>query len=567
MRQALELLVSLISTHPDEATSKFVKSFIVRNLVQALTHQAARPLVKPAFKCLECFLGKGTITPNELLETYQVECGLANSAADASSWDTFISQAFERLRLADVAPSSGKLLVTLFILLKDRSIFLDHALSWQQWIRNGLRHFPETLENVKNYLLSPLFKLDRPGSLFFLQELTLENQVLSEEDRNAQTLLWLATMEVGKKAGLVQEPGSYNPNFSIYLLNIADDTHFRSHSKSKSGSIALNEEEIGRLMTSSNDVIRSFAFSVLVSSLSSTKPFSTTAMSILKQNLGAIYGDSNAKTRNDILSCTKHMIERLRGAMVYMQKDMEMLCSQNSHSQQNTQLCLHGTTALNDHKVFFNWYIRFLLQELSPTVSYPRHITSLKAILLLLRSGILSTNAIFQAKLASTIRCSQRLLFAPWAVRLFLDLLMDPFEHVRVSSSAVLKLACSHGVFSHYSATSIADEETNHLVVVPFETAPSLQVQLKDPRDFMSELECLIVRAERLSKRTRRADYADAVARGYDLRFTLLRSTQSRLDLIGGLIRGLELKVHQAKSNLAEAVSDCPVHASFAALK
>lgn len=230
MRQVLELLSSLISLNPDEYSSDSVKRAILQRLVSIITHQSAQPLVKPAFKSLECFLGKGTISTGALIGCYEDQISSTRSSTQPdldegaekdSYWDSFMSEVFEWLTLPDVSPATGKLLVTLFVKLRNefgRSHVhtANHTVLWQQWIRNGLSRNPETLENVKNYLFPPLFKLDRSGSILFLDDLNSQGPIsgLKIQESNAHSLLQLAAIEVGKKSGLVEDPGME------YLLEI-----------------------------------------------------------------------------------------------------------------------------------------------------------------------------------------------------------------------------------------------------------------------------------------------------------------------------------------------------------
>jgi hypothetical protein len=80
-------------------------------------------------------------------------------------------------------------------------------------------------------------------------------------------------------------------------------------------------------------------------------------------------------------------------------------------------------------------------------------------------------------------------------------------------------------------------------------------------------LKDLIARAEEISKRTGRADYGDGLARCYALLYSLLPSTTDRLALVDNLVQDLEKKTQIAERDLSRAVSDAPVHGTFAALK
>lgn len=223
-KQVLELVASLICHLPDQKLIVPIKESILLRIVSIITHQAAQPLVKPAFKALDLFLNKRTLLPQEVIEAYDKSIFPRSSANNPESeglvsWDRFISGIFDWMTLPDISPAAGKCLVTLFGQVKSTpsNYIPDSTLLWQRWIRNGLDKDPSSLENVKNYLFPPLFKSDRPGSILFLEDLNRQkplSDLKTMRELNAHSLLQLAAMEAGKKAGLVEELG--NIHFSVF---------------------------------------------------------------------------------------------------------------------------------------------------------------------------------------------------------------------------------------------------------------------------------------------------------------------------------------------------------------
>ena len=220
MRQVVELTSDLIDKNPDLQTNTAVKTSVLERSMSIITHQASQPLVKPAFKALECFLSKRTISTQELIDAYRhhqraTSPGSATETAEINAvWDYLFSEVFEWMALADISPATSKFLVTVFRELRSGSDGISSTnltASWQRWIREGLRRQPEALENVKNYLFPSLFKLDRPGSLIFLEDLNKQGAVwdMKYQEFDAQSLLQLAAIEIGKKSGLIEEPSKY----------------------------------------------------------------------------------------------------------------------------------------------------------------------------------------------------------------------------------------------------------------------------------------------------------------------------------------------------------------------
>ncbi|KAG4441401.1 hypothetical protein IFR05_003088 [Cadophora sp. M221] len=596
MRQVIELISTMIAKNPTKETTLAIKKAIVEKDMLIVTHQAAQPLVKPAFKSLESLMGKGTINAKDLLDAYHKEPTVKqnhetvlsdeegqpglNAALGASmeisresaqialvpeesSWDSFFSDMFDWMTYADISPAAGKFLVTVFRDLRTTSdnqgALSSNTASWQRWIRHGLGRNPEALENVKNYLFPPLFKLDRVGSLSFLEDLSKQSAAADVQNQEIDThsLLQLSAMETGKKAGLVEEP---------------DTIEFSKVSKKPSGAVVLQEDSIGLLLTHDSETVRSLAFSVLVSSSSTIRPFSTTALGVLRANMYILYCDTDAKFRNEILSSTKHMVERLRGATSLLAKEIESFSFQLSGTQElptpqheDGQQRLAVIQAMSqNHNDFIAWYVEFLLMELVPTASYQRHITSLKAISLFLKSGILKQWNDSQPVKASgnnTVWPYTIEFFTKGSMRLLMDLVLDPFEDVRSGATSILKLA-SQRSFDLEEAI-FAEIERNSILLDLNTSGNITSERVNTPLGLLVDF---IARAEDLSKQTGRADHADGVARSYELLYGYQSSPERRLAVITQLVEDLERKVEVAEHSLGHAVSEAPIHGNFAAL-
>ncbi|RFU34981.1 hypothetical protein B7463_g1379, partial [Scytalidium lignicola] len=541
MRQVLELTSSLISTNPDKA---------------------AQPWAKPSFKALECFLNKGTISTSELAASYQEHIQSARSHTSPEqvtferTWDSLISEVFDWIVLADVSPAAGKFLVSLFRGLRTATVEAgsdqnESTVLWQKWIRQGLSKYPDAVENIKNYLLPPLFKLDRPGSLEFLKDLNSNYPLLGlgSQELDAQALLQLSALEIGKKAGLVEEP--------III-------HQQKLSKKSTSTVVLQEDVVGSLLVHSSGIVRSLAFSVLVSSHSPLRPFSKRAINYLQESMGILFADPDAKVRDEILSTTRLMLERVRGASSFLLRDIESLSFSIDTNQkevkdspdefnQNSSMKPHISKEmrskmgeeqielLSKHQDFIQWYLEFLSREMNPTTSYQRHITALRATRQIIRSGILDqgSSTIEEVSRNTTIWPYTIKYFTPLRVRLLLDLLMDPFEDVRVESAAILKFASCNDFFN-------------------------VQSSKKKPLALLMDF---ITRAKNSFKKTGRADDADGLARAYEILYSFLDSTEARLSLFEEIVDDIETKVAIGERDLARGMQRGPIHGQFAALR
>ncbi|KAG9237179.1 putative death-receptor fusion protein-domain-containing protein [Amylocarpus encephaloides] len=619
MRQVLELLSSLIAGNPDIAISRVVKDEVLLKIMPEITNEQVSPLVKPSFKSLECLLGKRAISADDLITAYQKhifkDIKRSESLVQETSisvWTQFVSAIFFWLGPADVSPAAGKFLVTVFKRLKTNELGRTCSMAlekislpdkgsggngsqtthdtlkseeevgddshpsqsalWQQWIRQGLAKHPRALENVKNYLFSPLFKIDRLGSLAFLKDLNEQKEIseLQNQDIDAQSMLQLAAMDAGKKAGLVEEPGIVQTK--------------ENQSKESVTPIILDEEAIGRLLSTSSDPVRSLAFSVLTTSFSSIRPLSPKVLDALLSNLGLLHSNTDAKFRNEILSNTKHLLERLRGATALLVRQLEQslfklsrMDGAEASSKVSEQAVRDATEALLfRHQQFLEQYADFLLGELVPTASYQRHVTALRAIKILLQTrlqqdGRSHTPAVGPS--SSTVWPFTIQFFTPQSMRLLLDLLVDPFEDVRSSAMDILGLS-SPANFTNMQLqgpdVSVQDAKLKYehtaLDAGPTPSVGELipRVDSTSPRSF--PLEEFILEVSEASRRTGRADYADGVARSYKILFTLQPSIESRLSLVRGMVDALEYRISIAEESLSRAVVEAPVHGDFAAL-
>ncbi|OBT87037.1 hypothetical protein VE02_03681 [Pseudogymnoascus sp. 03VT05] len=549
MRQVLELLSSLISLNPDKEVSNGFKKESLERLLSIISHESAQPLVKPAFKVLECFVLKGTYNSSDLFEAYGHISGDIEPTRE-SQWDKLVSEVFEWMSSPETCSAAAKFLVSLFGELKTSPIESSEAaenysIYWQRWIQQGLGKHPESLENVKNYLFPPLFKLDKPGSLQFLRNISANNAidtVGNREEVDSGATLFLSALEVGKKYGLVDDPDLIPP---------------QKASAKKRDFVELPIQAIGGLLIHTDTTVRSLAFSVLVSSLSSTRPFPKESLDIIRQYLYVLHADTDAKFRNDLFASTKHMLERLRGALALLTREASLSVTRkqiatdpNSPKELQTvhsieQIDKEGSDIqahIQEHENFLSWYLSFLAQELVPTASYPRHITSLKSLEILLKTGVQLSPGILTintSRGSDTFWPKQVNVFSPSVCRLLLDLAVDSFEEVRNCSISVLNSA-PRDCFGPLSDT-------------PYGPVPQLL------QDLLSE-------AKMASSQTGRADAADGLAHMNVLHFKILEHDQHRLNFFHTLLSVLEDDIEIAKSDLDLAVDRVPLHGQLATL-
>src|SRR5438045_2635798 len=224
--------------------------------------------------------------------------------------------------------------------------------------------------------------------------------------------------------------------------------------------IILPEAEIGTLLSHYLSSIRSAAFSVFVSSISSTRLFAPSTLDLLKQNLCILHADTDAKIRNETLSNSQKLLERIRGAMSFLVREIGNLDPYiklvgEEELKRNPSVTVKKESlemSLQHHKDFLRWYIQFLSSELIPTASYQRHITALKVFQILIKLRAYDTSTTTADAKSESMWPFLVLFFSKRIIRLLLDLVMDPFEDVRAAATEILK-ACPLGSFSYRNSS------------------------------------------------------------------------------------------------------------------
>ncbi|ORY63566.1 putative death-receptor fusion protein-domain-containing protein [Pseudomassariella vexata] len=521
MRLVLDFLKLFISNNPDPEVGKVIKTRVLNDTISMIALQSTRPSVKSAMTALDHFLQKKLLNLPDVLDIYRHVHRIPSS--QDVTWDEFITKIFNWMDMQYVCPQAGKLLVTIFTSPwsedEETRFFPD---SWHKFLRKALFTNTELLEPIKLYVLVPLFKSDRTQSLAYVNYLfTL--QTLTSKDNNdidVNSVLWLATLEAGKKVGVVDEP-DIEPGILPGLHGVT---------RVQAGVL---EDILGH----SSHEARSSAVSILIASPSTTKPYAAVALKLLRKHLPAFHADTDAKFRYDVLGHSRNMIKRIHGAIVSLSREHERnfkkaqkstnkpgLAGNDQSKSPKTATSTDPHAALLQHEAFVHWYLEFLKQELVPTASYQRHITALKATTLVLNAGLVSG----AHDECSTTEAAFSLTDATW-VRSVMDLIMDPFDDVReAAASLLMKL-------------------------------PSAIV--------VDELEEFCTRANALASKTARADHSDGVARSQELRCSLATAQKDKLIIPEKLIVELEAKLSAAEKDLALAVLEAPVHGNFASLR
>ncbi|KAJ8129317.1 hypothetical protein O1611_g4314 [Lasiodiplodia mahajangana] len=541
MRLVLDHIVSSIMWNPDADVSKSIKNAILDDTISVITLQASRPSTKSSMIAIDHFLQKKVVYLSEVLLVYQ---HLREETRGLEAlWDSFISQVFAWMELQHVWTVAGKLLVTILTQpwYRDDKSSKHHPNTWHKFILSGLKTNIELLEPIKVYVFIPLFRTDPTSTLVYLNELTSLQKLTTNEsggwDLNA--MLWVALLEAGKKTGVVGE-----------------SNHASKHSAGVAAHIQT--QVLDTLLCHASHEARASGMSILVASPSTTKPYALETLGLLRKHTPSFHEDVDPKIRYDVLGHSRNMIRRLHNSTLRKESvrasqrsqtktlpsdHTDLAPSSDKRSQTEGQpgtkenLVESPTGILHEHEEFIKWYTSFLKQELMPTASYQRHITSLRAMSYFLKSSLIQGDA-------ASINCwPANLLIDDIWFRSVLDLLMDPYDDVRETAASLIMLLQVRGSMSGPPA------RVNGLLSTPF-----------------AELQTFCQKANDLALKTARADHCDGAARSQELLFRWSSNFEEATEVLNSIFSNLEGKLCAAERDLAAAVLQAPVHGDFASL-
>lgn len=311
------------------------------------------------------------------------------------------------------------------------------------------------------------------------------------------------------------------------------------------GFLILRSGLIGQFLLHRESSIRLAAFSLLVTAASTTKPITSAAVQAILMGLRAVHAESDAFSRGEIMAISRRLMARLKGGV------LEDLPGSVQETKADNPATPGEYTAT---RAFMKRYVNFLQGDLRPEASYACHITALRVLSIILEgcldARIDMTTIRAEPENVNPWRFNMD-IFNPGLMRSLVDLLLDPFDDVRATSLAILKMFPREMSMSR----------------VILDNLPS-----KTPR-----LMGALSRAERLASNTSRADHADAVARLYNLLF-FTASTDSlgqsgaewwrtKMGVVNSLLKKLEAKLSLPGGLFNASMRDAPLHGFLSALR
>lgn len=317
-----------------------------------------------------------------------------------------------------------------------------------------------------------------------------------------------------------------------------------------------------RLLKDFSTDTRLAGFSLLIASAAVTRPFSSRTINCLKRNLSHLLMEVDAGKRGEVLTGIQRIIDRVKATTSVLYKTINQAQSKPPAPLGAEQTAIHlCRKTLAQHQALISWLITFFREQLHPEAGYQRHITSLRALVLIASSGVDNTVAsrwLSKSATGDTTWCFHTQIYDSWMARVLYDLTMDPFEDVRIFAEMLIDLTVPQGF---------------HNKLAQQESIPS------SPAHPSTNLDVLL-RAEGLMLRSGRADHADGVSRTYALLFESVEDFvtgphidgkevwwTSKSDIVGHLVRQLETALNTAAVDLKLAVTLSPMHGILASIR
>lgn len=222
MRLVLDVLALCISRNPNADTGREIKQSILRTLVTTIVRKLNMPWAKPSLQSLNVFLTKKLVGIDDLAQAFREVEPSAGSAGEVDSWRALIARLFSWMAFSNLCPITGKVIIQLYsemakvakTVQPGTTCDVFSVVHFKGWLLDASVEHPDILEDIRHYVLTPLFKSDKTSALelLCLFNSRLESLASAGPGLDTALLLQLAVLQTGKKTGLVSDPGMCDPS-------------------------------------------------------------------------------------------------------------------------------------------------------------------------------------------------------------------------------------------------------------------------------------------------------------------------------------------------------------------
>ncbi|KAI5238409.1 hypothetical protein E4T43_07441 [Aureobasidium subglaciale] len=548
-RLLLTSLTSVLAKCQDKAMCEPEKAQMLELLVQHIVAPSENAPTRPAMLVLAHWLSKNMVHVDQLCNSFGRFSSLHGHATMAIKDVLAIV-----LRLApyeDFAPAAGSLAA--LILQKaqrtDQNASLlafgtQNTSLWSATVLDILKQKPRSIDNFRHFVFPEIFQYDRPSFIAFVDVLGIRSTLGSSQNTPVSSPLPAAQCEetlfcalsVGNKLGLVKvaDVGRDADNFELFIEKQV---------------LHIPDVLLGDLLLRTSDAVRIAGLAMLTNTTTTTQPLSLGTMNALRKGLPLLHADADAGFRSELFSLIRHLMERIKSATANLAKPQSKAKASGSghtsvQSQSKSGVGLDTVTA---HKSFVEWYVSFLKAEMRPTASYQRHVSALRCIMIIAKSGV-------DPRIVISVSSRSGGSVVSWPFELdvidgemtdlLTELLLNAYDDVRSTAAEILNL------------TENVSQSQRKAISTPV-------------------LVNSLAQAQNMMMRSGRADHADGVAHLYSLLFSQCTNLMSdderwwasKCQVLECLVHTVEQTIQIANTDIAQAVSRHPLHGLFTSLR
>ncbi|KAI4846217.1 hypothetical protein E4T44_05183 [Aureobasidium sp. EXF-8845] len=549
-RLLLTSLTSALIKCQDKSRCEPEKTRLLELLVQHIATPTENAPTRPAMQALAYWLLKNVVSVNDLCDAF----GKTPPAEHDRSMPSSVQDVLDIiLRLAlheDLASSAGSLAALMLQKAQptsqtsSSSVSENHHISlWSSTVLEILKQKPKALETFRLHVFPEIFQQDRSSFNAFLIRLGMKSILEGGESstiamplpsQQCEEVLFCA-LSVGSKLGLVKIADVSQSTEDVELVFEQDV-------------LRIPDFLLGNLLLRTSDAVRIAGLAMLTTSTTTTQPLSVGSMSALQRGLPFLHADADAGFRSELFSLIRHLMERIKAATSALTKTLSKTKkNKTAETVESPSVSFQSSELVSAHKAFVEWYVSFLKAELRPTASYQRHISALRCISIIVRSGV-------DPQIPGSLHAKSTSAAAAWPFSLnvvdremsdlLINLLLNAFDDVRSTAAEILILVDSS----------------------------SLQDTSAGERPLMVQS---LAGAESMLVLSGRADHADGVAHLYSILFSQCSDITggneqwwtSKCGILEHLLHTIEQTIEIARVDIGKAVGNHPLHGLFISLR
>ena len=507
-KRLLNVLLFILHTLSEGSANSSVVDSVLSKLCNILFRKFDNICGRPALTLLAVLLTK-RIIPGVSIIAFGNQKGYSN--VSISGFERILDGIIYWTTRQETVQAASHLLINFLNAIEQSKTFCMHdgAPLWANVVLSNILEVETRISAWRNYVLPQLFRRNREEYWSFL------NFLRDKRQDNIQTILFIA-LQIGVDTGLAEV---VDTDKIVFQLSAGECSEVQTsmiipslpltYAKSL---VQIPVTEVERFMLARDTPDSRIAgLSLLVKSTKRTSPFLKSTQTCLRRHIPQLYADSDPALRGEILGITQELVERIRMILISLARTHTSSCQ--NFIQMRDLYNKGDLDLIGQHVQFIAWLHVFLVHELQPCSTYQQHITSLRALLVLTKSGIDRSIRLQDQpnrdvyERAWPVHLS---VFSHKTLRLLSDLLLDPFDDVRQFSASLIQIVCR----AENSLLNVPQNCDYHNTMIK----PSAPYNFNSPSAMNNEHFYIdLDKAERRMLNSGRADHADGVARVYGL--------------------------------------------------